>query len=162
MAPVYGCHFQHNCFLRSSKVNQQRHLSITSPWRLPLVCASGCCPDLATLGSRGHSVGALRGYNIFECYDIVDGCRLSLPARSFIAVVEAPPAETSQNYLPIEGCLHGTTPLPLPHSQHIVHEFNLSVSALGGHAWSCYSYCYCYNNNYYYLLFHSSTAGRVS
>ena len=41
MAPVYGCHSQHDRLLRSSRVHQRRHLSITSPWCLPLECASG-------------------------------------------------------------------------------------------------------------------------
>ena len=38
----YGCHSQHDrLLLRSSKVHQRRHLSITSPWCLPLECATG-------------------------------------------------------------------------------------------------------------------------
>ena len=41
MAPVYGCHSQHDCLLRSSKVHQRRHPSVTSPWCLPLECATG-------------------------------------------------------------------------------------------------------------------------
>ena len=41
MAPVYGCHSQRDRLLRSSKVHQRRHLRITSPWCLPLECATG-------------------------------------------------------------------------------------------------------------------------
>ena len=40
-APVYGCHAQHDRLLRSSRVHQRRHLSITSPWCLPLACVTG-------------------------------------------------------------------------------------------------------------------------
>ena len=62
------------------------------------------------MGQRGHVVKALRGY-IFERCDNVDGCRLPTPAaRTVIAVVEAPPAATSQAYLPVEVCLHGIAP----------------------------------------------------
>ena len=41
MAPVHGCHSQRDRLLRSSKVHQRRHLRITSPWCLPLECATG-------------------------------------------------------------------------------------------------------------------------
>ena len=68
MARVYVCHSQHNRLLRSSNVHQRRHLSITPPWCLPLACASGCWPDLAKVGQRGHVVKALRGY-IFERFE---------------------------------------------------------------------------------------------
>ena len=55
-APVYGCHSQHDRLLRSSKIHQRRHLSVTSPWCFPLRNYPSPIPELNIIMSAQYNV----------------------------------------------------------------------------------------------------------
>ena len=80
-------------------------------------------------------------------------CKLPLPAESLIAVVEVPPAATSQNYLPIEGCLHGTTP-PTPPPFPTYRPYNEFKENVAHCCCCCYCYYYYYSYYYYYYYYY--------